>query len=661
MRRIKYFLLLIIALFNSGLQAQNNNPQVDSIIQQFMNKWELPGGSFTMAYNRTILYSKGYGLADIVSMEPVTTQSLFRIASCSKPFTAVAIMQLIQHGQLSLNAKVFGAAGILNQPQYQNILDSNVLDITVQNLLEHTGGWDDNYQPDPMFMAVEIAEWANIPPPAMQPTIIQYVLSQMELINYPGTVYAYSNFGFCVLGRVIEKITGLTYETYVRENILIPSVAGTMQQGKNLLSGRYPNEVHYYGCPGEEITTSVYDTTEIVPWPYGGFNIEAMDSHGDWIASSRDLVNFLLAVHEDRLINQHSYNVMVTPPAVNPYYAKGWAVNGPTIFHQGSLPGTASEIVKAHNGYMWALVFNKRSLNDTIWTDLDNLGWNIIPFLPPPPVTDSCLVSGPIVVATDSNNTYSSAIPTDTWEVFSYNGAMASIVSAVNNNIVVNSGPTGGNYTVYKMGGDSNQLVLCSLNVSVDATLPVELESFTSNINGRNVILKWTTSSEQNNSGFDLERQDARGEIQDDWIRMKFIEGKGNSVSTNSYEFVDRNLSSGKYNYRLKQIDYNGNFQYHELAGEVSIGAPKEYSLSENYPNPFNPVTKINFDIPVSGIVKLSVFDASGREVQTLLNEFKEPGFYTVSFSAGYFASGVYFYRIETADFVMSRKMILLK
>lgn len=297
-----------------------------------------------------------------------------------------------------------------------------------------------------------------------------------------------------------------------------------------------------------------------------------MDSHGDWIASSQDLVKFLIAVHKDKLIHQHTYNVMVTPPSINPYYAKGWAVNGENIFHVGSLPGTVSEIVKATNKYIWALVFNKRSLNDSIFDDLDDLGWNIQHFLPPPSIGDSCLVNGPVTVAPNTDNTYTSNIPTDDWEVYSYYGAQASIVSAVNNNIIVNSGLTGGNYTVYKIGGDSNQIVLCSLNVTIDLSLPVEIESFVSSVENRNVLLKWSTISEEYNSGFDIERLDlaTSGKNINDgqWKSIGFIAGKGNSGS-NSYDFTDRNLNSGRYKYRLKQIDYNGSFGYHELTNDV--------------------------------------------------------------------------------------------
>lgn len=657
-----YTLLFFAMIFHPGYStAQSNNPQVDSVIHEFMTRWDIPGLSFSMAYDRTILYSKGYGYANISASEPVTEQSLFRIASCSKPFTATAIMLLIQNNQLQLTDTVFGPHGILNQAQYQTILDSNVLKITVENLLEHTGGWDDTQQIDPMFYSTEISEWANLPPPAMQPTIIEYALSQLYLIHPPGTYYAYSNFGYCVLGRVIEKITGTTYEDFIRQKILIPCGAVEMKLGKNLASQKFPNEVHYYGCPGEETAPSVIDTNEIVPWPYGGFNILAMDSHGEWIASSNDLLRFVMAIHENRIISQHTYNIMVTPPAVNPTYAKGWGVNSThNIWHMGSLPGTSSEIVKASNKYMWSIVMNKRNVNQqsNFENDIDDLGWTIQNFLPPPAVQDSCFVFGPTFVTANTVNVYSTSLSGTDWTIANYDGANAHVSGTSGHEVNVNSGTQPGYYTIYKTSADISHTVLCSLMVSVDAVLPVEMQSLSAVVTGRTASLSWVTSSELNNRGFEVQRFD---NADSKWKAITFIAGRGSSSVPVQYNYPDVNLPSGRYKYRLKQIDYNGSFDFHEFRDEAVVGAPAKFYLSENYPNPFNPVTRINFDIPVSGNVKLIVFDVAGREIRTLLNETREPGFYTMTFDAGMLSSGVYFYRLETGSFVMTRKMLLVK
>ena len=193
----------------------------------------------------------------------------------------------------------------------------------------------------------------------------------------------------------------------------------------------------------------------------------------------------------------------------------------------------------------------------------------------------------------------------------------------------------------------------------VDPLLPVELTSFTSSINGRNVILNWITSEEINNSGFDIER--STDQISNEWIRVGSIKGNGTSVLSHEYSFTDRNLASGNYNYRLKQIDYNGNFEYFNLNNEVNIGIPARFELSQNYPNPFNPTTSINYSLPVDGKVSIRLFDMSGKEVSVLVNEVKSAGYYSVNFNAASLSSGVYFYSIEANNFTATKKMLLLK
>jgi len=191
--------------------------------------------------------------------------------------------------------------------------------------------------------------------------------------------------------------------------------------------------------------------------------------------------------------------------------------------------------------------------------------------------------------------------------------------------------------------------------------LPVELASFTSTVNRRDVTLNWTTAREFNNSGFEVERAAVNGE----WSKVGFVQGSGNSSSSADYTFSDNGLNTGKYNYRLKQIDFNGNYEYFNLGNEVVIGIPAKYDLAQNYPNPFNPTTNINYDIPFDGKVTLKIFDISGREVSTLINEFKTASYYTIDFNASNLASGVYFYRISAEgngnNFVMTKKMMLIK
>ncbi len=187
--------------------------------------------------------------------------------------------------------------------------------------------------------------------------------------------------------------------------------------------------------------------------------------------------------------------------------------------------------------------------------------------------------------------------------------------------------------------------------------LPVELASFTSSVTGRDVKLNWVTATELNNSGFDIERSSAPGQ----WSKIGNVTGNGTTNSSVEYSYTDKNLASGKYSYRLKQVDYNGNFEYFNLSNEVSVGVPDKFNLSQNYPNPFNPSTTISFDIPVDSKVMISLFDMSGREVANIVNEFKTAGYYTVNFNGSSLASGAYFYRIDAGNFVDTKKMLLVK
>lgn len=190
-----------------------------------------------------------------------------------------------------------------------------------------------------------------------------------------------------------------------------------------------------------------------------------------------------------------------------------------------------------------------------------------------------------------------------------------------------------------------------------DVVLPIELASFTSQVSNSNVILNWTTTTEKNNSGFEIQRRGPENE----WTIIGFAEGNGSSGTPKDYTFTDMNLNSGIYNYRLKQIDLNGEFKFYNLTNEVRIAVPENYSLSQNYPNPFNPVTQLKYGIPHQGFVSLKVYDMLGNEVRTLVNENKTAGSYSVTFDAANLSSGIYFYKLTAGDFSDVKKMTLVK
>jgi len=190
--------------------------------------------------------------------------------------------------------------------------------------------------------------------------------------------------------------------------------------------------------------------------------------------------------------------------------------------------------------------------------------------------------------------------------------------------------------------------------------LPVKLSSFSSSIIGRDIKLNWITEGEENNFGFDIERADI-GEKQINWQKIGFIKGSGTKNTQTSYIYTDSKVNCGKFKYRLKQIDYNGNYEYFNLSNIVEIGLPSKFDLGQNYPNPFNPVTKIDFDIPQSGQVSLKLYDISGKEVYTLVNEIRNAGYYTAILDASGLSSGVYFYRLTANNISIVKRMIVLK
>ncbi|MDX2286132.1 MAG: serine hydrolase [Bacteroidia bacterium] len=364
--------------------AVSQMTSTDQVLANFMQQYNVPGGTFAIARQGKLIYARGFGEADLAGTEPVQPYHLFRIASVSKPITAIAIMKLVQDGQLSLSEKAFGPSGILNSPYYSTIADNRTLNITVQQLLEHSGGWNRNTSGDPMFQPVTIANALGIPAPAPDSAVIKYMLNR-SLDFTPGTQYQYSNLGFNVLGRIIEKKTGMTYADYVQSAILEPLGIYDVQLGKNLLEDRLEREGEYVDFPGAALAVSCYGDGQQVPWPYGGFNVEAMDAHGGWIATARDLTRLLVAVDgfntKPDILSSSTIQTMVTPSATFANYAKGWEVNTfNNWWHSGSLPGTTSIWVRTSGGFTWAAILNTRPGNNgpNLNLALDNVMWNAI-------------------------------------------------------------------------------------------------------------------------------------------------------------------------------------------------------------------------------------------------------------------------------------------
>jgi len=214
---------------------------------------------------------------------------------------------------------------------------------------------------------------------------------------------------------------------------------------------------------------------------------------------------------------------------------------------------------------------------------------------------------------------------------------------------------------LYAEGDVRNDTVICDIFMkqgNIYQIIPVELTSFAASVNENDIQLNWITATETNNQGFEILR--FTQSEKNSWETIGFVPGFGTSTEPHSYSFIDENPSKGIYQYRLKQIDFDGKINYSEIV-EVEINSLEQFVLEQNYPNPFNPSTKIKYSIPASGIVSIKVFDVLGNEVESLVNEEKPAGSHEVIFSAGSYTSGVYFYKLQAGGIVEIKKMVILK
>lgn len=331
---------------------------IDSAIVNFKQKWKIPGISVAIAKDGRLFYAKGFGYADTLTKEPVTTNSLFRIASCSKTITAIAIMKLIENNRLGLDDKVFGEHGILNDAKYLNIADSNVYKITVKNLLQQTAGWinvdiiGDN----------DAAYALKTPIPAGIDDNIIYILQQ-KLDFPPSTAYRYSDFNYLFLGEIISKIVKKDHTEYILSEILHPIGVYTTIPGKSTLAERAVNEVVYYDYFGQT-RESVFDTTQIAPQSYT-CNIVPMISSGGWISRPIDMVKIVLSIDgldsPADILTKKSVALMTTVPGnIKTRYGMGMVVTKKNAWtHSGEWTwGTSAVWYKTVDNICYAITCN---------------------------------------------------------------------------------------------------------------------------------------------------------------------------------------------------------------------------------------------------------------------------------------------------------------
>jgi CubicO group peptidase (beta-lactamase class C family) len=346
---------------SNELSSNTSMVSIDSIFTHFISRKKIKGASVAITKDSKLIYAKGFGWADEETRTKVEPKHVFRIASVSKLITAVTIMKIAEEGMISIDDHVFGTDGILNDSIYLNYKDERIEKITVLNLLNHTAGWN-NKKDDPLFQSLSIARKMHVKPPADIETIIQYYL-QKNLYYNPGTKYCYSNFGYAILGKVIEKVTGMNYEDYVQFAILHPLGIYDMHVGKSSLKDRFKNEVCYYDLGRNPKCYSFDGSGELKPQVYGGNNIELLSAAGGWVASAPELMKLIVAIDgfpdKPDILSDETIELM-TRAERRTKNVIGWrGTDGyGTWWRTGTLAGTSALVMRNKNGINWVVLMN---------------------------------------------------------------------------------------------------------------------------------------------------------------------------------------------------------------------------------------------------------------------------------------------------------------
>ena len=353
---------------------------LDKLLCKFISEQKLPGAALAVARQGKLVYARGCGFSDLEKQEYVEPNSLFRSASLTKPITAVAILQLLEQGKLKLDdpilnhlSEVVPGAKRKTHPWSQ---------ITIQHCLQHTGGWDSKAKFDPLYRSIMIAESLKVPSPATAKQIIRFMATKRPDFK-PGERYAYSNFGYVLLGRVIEQASGQTYEQYVQEHVFRPIGIKSARMGKTRLKDRAPGEVRYYD--GERRGRSVFsqNPSETVPTPYGAWCLEAMDSNGGWLLSAADLVRFVCSLDQSSqtpLLQPATRKLLLqSRPSGAPgfesdgtpkpnFYGFGWRIqhlqapDHAHYWHESSFDGVSGLMIHRDDEVNWSILFNSSQL-----------------------------------------------------------------------------------------------------------------------------------------------------------------------------------------------------------------------------------------------------------------------------------------------------------
>jgi CubicO group peptidase (beta-lactamase class C family) len=352
----------------------------DNLLTKLVKDNSLPGAAAAVTRNGKLVYARGFGHADIERKMPVEPASMFRIASVSKPFTAVGVLQLVEQGMVKLGDPVLKHVK-LQAFAHPNVKpDARWEKITVRECLQHTGGWDRDKKGgfDPIGIPHKITREMKLGGAPTPDDIVRYMMG-LPLDFAPGSKMVYSNLGYLVLGRVIESVTGQKYEPWMKKNVLAPVHAANMHLGKGLPEHRGKLEVKYYDS-AKRTGACLYPPKvgQKVPLPDGGENVEGFEAHGGWVASAVDLVRFASAFDYGKkspLLSAEMIKEMWSRPVglagfdakgklLDAYYGCGWEVRPvaktmkANTWHMGLIAGTSTLLVRRFDGLNWAVLFN---------------------------------------------------------------------------------------------------------------------------------------------------------------------------------------------------------------------------------------------------------------------------------------------------------------
>ena len=337
--------------------------EMDSVIERYLKRWEINGAQLVITRNDSLLYARGFGMADKergIRMEP---NMLMRFASVSKLITAVGIMKLQEMKKLKLNEKVFGEKGILRDTVYNNsIKDQRYYDITVEQLLRHQAGFN-NYAGDPVSSTRYIMMQNHLKTPPDHPTLLKILLKR-HLGYTPGEGKCYSNLGYMILSMIIEKKSGMKYENFMQKYVLHPAGCYDMHIAGTYLKDRRPNETKYYMHQGSIPVYEYNNSGRLVEKCYGDTDLPRLSGAGAWCGSAAELSRFIASIdglpHVKDILNKKSIEFMTREQADH-QYSIGWNYtpksNKPWI-RTGSLAGTSAIVLKYPDNQCWILITN---------------------------------------------------------------------------------------------------------------------------------------------------------------------------------------------------------------------------------------------------------------------------------------------------------------